>query len=652
MRPIGPADDARHGAFFAQLAPEDLRLRFFSSRREIPHAEIERRVHPDAATEVAFVVLAQRADGSPEELATARAVAGADNVEAEFGITVRSDLKGQGLGRLLLARLIERVKRRGTQRIACEVLRENRPMRALARRLGFRIEQRSPRTGTAALRARPAARRGAPGASMSTPAAAAPWHALAFNSGSSSLKFGLYEVRGGRAACLVGGEARRIGEGRAEFRAVDPSGGVVCLDDAPLRTPQDVVARVARCLTDTGAPAPQAVGHRVVHGGPALRRHCRIDDAVLRQLEAARAYAPLHTPAVLSVIRGAQARFPGLPEVACFDTAFHARMPAVASVLPLPAALRAQGIRRYGFHGLSCESVVQQLAQAAGGRLPHRLLIAHLGNGASVTAVRDGVSIDTSMGLTPSGGLIMGTRSGDLDPGVLVYLAREQGYDAAMLEDLVDHRSGLAGVSGLDGDMRTLHAAAASNADAALAIRMFCYAVRKQLAAMWAVLDGVDAIVFTGGIGEHDAAVRSGDLHRADVAGRAARRGAPSCAGRSDQQRRLELPGARAAFAGRRADRPAHGGAGRPGLNGRTRSVGARATDSAPWRPGAAPLPAHRAPARRAARSGRRRAAAIARPRRPASDAAARPVRGETRAASAAAWSGACTWGVWQARGE
>jgi acetate kinase len=184
-------------------------------------------------------------------------------------------------------------------------------------------------------------------------------------------------------------------------------------------------------------------------------------------------------------------------------------MPAVASVLPLPAVLRAKGIQRYGFHGLSCESVVRQLAAAPGPGLPRRLLIAHLGSGASVTAVRDGVSIDTSMGLTPSGGLIMGTRSGDLDPGVLVYLAREQGFDAAMLEDLVDHRSGLAGLSGLGGDLRALHAAAASNADAALAIRMFCYAVRKQLAAFWAVLDGVDAIVFTGGIGEHDAAVRA-----------------------------------------------------------------------------------------------------------------------------------------------
>ena len=148
VRPIGPADDARHGDFFAHLAPDDLRLRFFSSRREVPHAEIARLVHPDAATEVAFIVLAKRADGPPEEVATARAIAGSDNVEAEFGITVRSDLKGQGLGQLLLARLIDSVKRRGTQRIFCDVLHENAPMRALATRLGFRVVPQSPREGS------------------------------------------------------------------------------------------------------------------------------------------------------------------------------------------------------------------------------------------------------------------------------------------------------------------------------------------------------------------------------------------------------------------------------------------------------------------------------------------------------------------------
>ena len=170
-------------------------------------------------------------------------------------------------------------------------------------------------------------------------------------------------------------------------------------------------------------------------------------------------------------------------------------MPEVASTLAIPQALRSQGIQRYGFHGLSCESIVRQLA----GRLPGRLLIAHLGNGASVTAVRDGKSIDTSMGLTPSGGLIMGTRRGDLDPGVLIYLMREKGFDADRLEDIVDYQAGLLGISGVAGDMRRLHEAAAANPGARLAIKMFCYSVRKVLAAMAAAHGGVDAIVFTGG---------------------------------------------------------------------------------------------------------------------------------------------------------
>ncbi len=344
---------------------------------------------------------------------------------------------------------------------------------------------------------------------MNTPTALDPLHILALNSGSSSLKFGLYAVLASGVTQVVSGQAGHIGQGSSTFEAVDAGGRILCSEAAPLPTVADAVARFARLLDDIGAPAPQAVGHRVVHGGPMLRQHCRIDAAVLQRLQAAQPFAPLHTPAVLAVIRSAQTLYPGLDQVACFDTKFHADMPARASTLPLPPALRVQGLRRYGFHGLSCESIVQQLAPAAETALPARLLIAHLGNGASVTAVRDGVSIDTSMGLTPSGGLIMGTRSGDLDPGVLVYLARERGFDAAMLEDLVDHRSGLAGISGLAGDMRTLHAAASTNAQAALAIRMFCYAVRKQLAAMWAVLDGADAIVFTGGIGENDALVRA-----------------------------------------------------------------------------------------------------------------------------------------------
>jgi acetate kinase len=273
----------------------------------------------------------------------------------------------------------------------------------------------------------------------------------------------------------------------------------------PIPSQREAVIRVEKLLIDAKMPKPDAIGHRVVHGGPKLRQHCLIDDSVLTQLEAATAFAPLHIPPALSVIRFAQEHFPGLPQAACFDTAFHAELPAVARVLPIAKELQSEGIQRYGFHGLSCESIVHQLAND----LPKRLVIAHLGNGASVTAVKCGRSIDTSMGLTPTGGVIMGTRSGDLDPGVLVYLMREKKFDATMLEELVDHRSGLLGISGVGSDMRRLHAAASTNADARLAVEMFCYSVRKQVGAMIAALGGVDLLVFTGGIGENDVEARA-----------------------------------------------------------------------------------------------------------------------------------------------
>ena len=328
---------------------------------------------------------------------------------------------------------------------------------------------------------------------------------LALNSGSSSLKFGLYRVESSIPKVLLSGEAESIGGREGEFWAKDGNDKPLVSESANFGTQQDAVARIGTFLADCNETQPTAVGHRVVHGGPNLRRHCVIDDAVLRQLETAADFAPLHNPPALSVIRFAQKHFPQLPQVACFDTAFHAGMPDVARTLPLPLELRSDGIRRYGFHGLSCELIMRQL----GNNLPDRLIIAHLGNGASVTAVKGGQSIDTSMGLTPSGGVIMGTRCGDLDPGVLVYLVREKNFDAARLEALVDHRSGLLGISGIDSDMRRLHEVSATNADARLAIEMFCYSIRKQVAAMIAALDGVEMLVFTGGIGEHDAEVRA-----------------------------------------------------------------------------------------------------------------------------------------------
>jgi acetate kinase len=328
---------------------------------------------------------------------------------------------------------------------------------------------------------------------------------LSLNSGSSSLKFGLYHVSDSRTETLLSGAAESIGEASGKFHVRNSQGTTLTYDTAPIPSQRDAIILIGKFLDSSKIPAPAAIGHRIVHGGPKLRQHCLIDNAVTQQLEAAAAFAPLHTPAALSVIRFAQEHFPGLPQIACFDTTFHAGMPDVARMLPIPRELQLEGIQRYGFHGLSCESILHQLKSP----VPGRLIIAHLGSGASVTAIRDGKSIDTSMGLTPTGGVIMGTRSGDLDPGVLIYLMREKKFDAAMLEDLIDHRSGLTGISGIGSDMRSLQGAASSNPAARLAIDMFCYSVRKAIAAMIAVLGGVDVIVFTGGIGENDREVRA-----------------------------------------------------------------------------------------------------------------------------------------------
>jgi acetate kinase len=306
---------------------------------------------------------------------------------------------------------------------------------------------------------------------------------LALNSGSSSLKFGLYSVRGSSIETLFAGEAESLVSARSQAAAV---------------------GRIATALRKQELPLPAAIGHRVVHGGARLLGHCVIDKAVLRELHAATALAPLHVPAALAVIRAAMELFPRCPHVACLDTAFHADLPAVSRTLPIAREMRSPEVRRYGFHGLSCESILRQLGRD--GRA--RVVIAHLGNGASVTAVKGGRSIDTSMGLTPAGGVIMGTRSGDLDPGLLVYLAREKRFDPGRLEALLNHRSGLLGISELASDMRRLRAAARRKPRARLAIEMFCASVRREIAAMIASLGGLDTLVFTGGIGEHDATAR------------------------------------------------------------------------------------------------------------------------------------------------
>jgi len=328
---------------------------------------------------------------------------------------------------------------------------------------------------------------------------------LALNSGSSSLKFGLFRTRGCDASPRVTGEAQAIGSSSGLLRVRDGRGGATLHEETvAIADGVQAFGRIARLLADMDVPAPDAIGHRIVHGGPHLHTHARIDARIMATLDAASVFAPLHVPAALAVVRAAQARFPDVPQVACLDTAFHADLPEATRTLPLDRALRADGVRRYGFHGLSCASILAQWPQA-----PARLVIAHLGSGASITAVRDGRSIDTSMGMTPSGGAMMATRSGDIDPGVLAWLAREKGMDAPTLERLVDHRSGLLGVSGISGDLRRLRQVERGQPDARLAIDMFVLSVRKQIAAMAAVLQGIDALVFTGGIGEHDGELRA-----------------------------------------------------------------------------------------------------------------------------------------------
>jgi acetate kinase len=247
---------------------------------------------------------------------------------------------------------------------------------------------------------------------------------------------------------------------------------------------------------------PSSVGHRIVHGGPDHAAPVVIDDAVVAALQRAIPFAPLHLPIELAAIDAVRKRFPGVVQVACFDTAFHRTMPAIAYRYALPDGLCDAGLRRYGFHGLSYEYIASVIPTTK------RAVFAHLGSGASMVAIRDGVAIDTTMGLTPTGGLVMGTRSGDLDPGVMLYLLG-QGYDARSLATLVTHESGLLALSSTTADMQKLLDARAHDPRAALAVDIFCYQAKKWLGSFVAALGGIDMLVFTGGIGEHAPAIRS-----------------------------------------------------------------------------------------------------------------------------------------------
>ena len=338
---------------------------------------------------------------------------------------------------------------------------------------------------------------------------------LAINSGSSTLKFGLFATDGADERALARGGADGIGKPAAKLEIASADGVSLHSEQTPIDSQQTALTRITETLKRLGFPEPAAIGHRIVHGGPRLRDHIRITPDVIAALEASVHFAPVHIPTSLELIHHVSKHYPNLPQFACFDTAFHKTLPEKAYHYPLPDKYLKEGVQRYGFHGLSYASIVHQL----GPDLKPHTVVAHLGNGASLAAIRDGKSIDTSMGLTPTGGIPMSTRTGDLDPGVLLYIRRTEGLSGDELEDLLNHQSGLLALGGSN-DMRELQKAAASgNKDAALAIDIFCTAVAKTVAAFAVSLGSLDMLVFAGGIGEHSADVRAGVCERLALLG-------------------------------------------------------------------------------------------------------------------------------------
>lgn len=325
---------------------------------------------------------------------------------------------------------------------------------------------------------------------------------LCLNGGSSSLKFAVYRTSDKTEERIFSGAIEGIGQtlGKAWLRSGDQA-----LQDESGKFPDHTAAvRVMfAALKEQEVKELVAAGHRIVHGGPKFTLPQLIDEKLKNGLSQIVPFAPLHLPSQLEMIEAVAAHFSDLPQVACFDTAFHSRMPEVAQRFALPQKLWEQGIRRYGFHGLSYEYVTGKLGKELG----RRAIIAHLGNGASMVALKDGLPVDTSMGLTPTGGFMMGTRSGDLDPGLLIHLLKN-GYSADQLEKLLDHEAGLLGVSGETGDMKVLLQRSRTDDAARMAVQMFAYQVHKFIGAYAAVLNGLDTLVFTGGIGERAGEVR------------------------------------------------------------------------------------------------------------------------------------------------
>lgn len=332
---------------------------------------------------------------------------------------------------------------------------------------------------------------------------------LTINTGSSSLKAALYHFSAEAEERELGAEVERIGYPDARLHVEDTDGRSLFNRQDNLPDHAAALHAFLDWLQGRGDGAsPDAVGHRVVHGGSRYSEPQLIDDGVVAALRDLIPIDPDHMPQAIEAIEATRRVYPAVPQVACFDTAFHRHMPRVARQYALPREVEEDGVMRYGFHGLSYEYVMGALRALDPAAAAGRVVIAHLGNGASMAAVRDGRGIDTTMGFTPTGGLMMGTRSGDLDPGVLLYLLTQRRVDPDDLSALVNKRAGLLGVSGASSDMRDLLARETDDPRAAEAVALFCYTAKKYLGALVAALGGLDTLVFTGGIGAHAAPVR------------------------------------------------------------------------------------------------------------------------------------------------
>ncbi len=344
---------------------------------------------------------------------------------------------------------------------------------------------------------------------------------VCLNSGSSSIKFALYRLdSAGTPGHAAGGKIEGIGTAPRLAARADDGSLVVDRDwpDGAALTHEALLADLFAWAVDhLGDHEVIAIGHRVVHGGTEFVAPQMVDPALMEKLEALCPLAPLHQPHNLAAIRAVTDLAPHLPQVACFDTAFHSTRHPLASRFALPRALHDQGVRRYGFHGLSYEYIARRLAETDPALAAGRVIVAHLGNGASLCAMAGGKSVDTTMGFTAVDGLMMGTRSGSLDPGVVLHLQQQLGYSAERIEQLLYKQSGLLGVSGISSDMRTLAASPAPEAEEAMAL--FAWRAAQKAGGLMASLGGLDGIVFTAGIGENDPAMRARICQRLRWAG-------------------------------------------------------------------------------------------------------------------------------------